>query len=315
MLRFICVAALACAVTGHARAGEFAYRYSAETGVEYASGLRHDHDQTFSTPPKRRADFRYTYALSAGATYTTDVFEFDLSYTFDQRTYNDYNLFHRRRHDAIFNVSGDIFWNIGLALRYRYRRSLPEGVLGSIESDQIRVRATFPEFIYAPAQVRVRPSAYSLWQSTDFHKLRFLDANSWESGFETVFTPLSDNWQARLSVAHGIWDARAVFPSNNYVDVAFELTSGQQTFFNESWVGGVGLELDLGYREEWYEGLTSDVGGQRRDRVSSVEVTARRPWTNRISSFGRAGFDDHESNWADEDFDEIQVIVGVRYDF
>jgi len=310
--RAVLIAAVGLGFCG-AEAAELEYRYSAEAGVEYASGLRHDHDDNFETPPVRLKDFRYTFELSAGASYTTDQFRLNTSYTFDQRTYEDYNIFHRRRHDAIFEATTDVFYDIALSLRYRYRRSLPEGVVGTIESDQLRIRAAFPEFSYAPARLRIRSSAYSLWQSTDFHKLRFLDANSWEAGSNFTFIPLSDNWTAQFGVTYGLWNARFENFSNSYVDVSFGLSSNRPEFFADSWIGGFGLELDLGYREEWYEGLTSDTGGQRRDRVSSIELTASQPWTERLSGFSRAGFDDHESNWVGENFDEVQVTLGMRW--
>lgn len=280
MLRELCVAAACSVALNGAIAGELRFDYSAEAGGEYASALRFDHDSLLETPPRRTKDFRYTYDLSAAATYTTGIFRFRSSYAFNQRTYEDFDLFHRRRHEVIGELVTAFFGKIDLGVRYRYRASQPEGAVGYIESDQLRIRAQLPSFDYDPWGIRVQPSAWSLWQTNDFHKLRFLDSDSWEAGTTLVISPNSGAWNASFSIAVGLIDTRLNLFSNSYVDVSLDLDSGTTRFLSESWVGPVALELDLGYREEWYEGLGADLGTQRHDRIAGTELTVRRYLTN-----------------------------------
>lgn len=312
MLRVVLAAALIGMALQNAAAGEWDFNLSAEAGGEYASGLRYDHDLDFETAPLRTKDFRFTYEVSAAASYSTGPYRFRASYTFDQRTYEDYDLFHRRRHDGSVEVIRNVFWDIELGARYRYRMSQPEGPAGFIESDQLRLRGVLPWLPYEPWSLRLRPSAYMLWQTTDFHKLRFLDSDSWETGFGTIITPLTEAWTVDTAVAFGLIDARWNEASNSYIDVSMNLTSNTVRFFKESWTGPIAFELGLAYREEWYEGLGSDLGTQRHDRVSGIELTARRAITNRVGTYVRTSFDDHESNWRDENFDEVVAGVGLR---
>lgn len=312
MLRVVWAAALLGLAMQCASAGEWDFNLSGEAGGEYASGLRYDHDLNFDTPAKRTKDFRYTFELAAAATYATGPYRFRTSYTFDQRTYDDFDLFHRRRHDVIAEVTRDIFWNMDFGVRYRYRVSQPEGAAGFIESDQIRFRAGLPSFDYAPFSLHVRPSAYMLWQTTDFHKLWFLDSETWETGFSAVLNPFSNMWTIDTTIAYGLTDARWNEASNSYIDVSLDVASDTVRFFEESWTGPIALELGLSYREEWYEGLGSDLGTQRHDRVSGIELTARRALTNRVGTYVRTSFDDHESNWTEENFDEVVAGVGLR---
>jgi|GEM_PF-1806384 len=312
MLRVVLAAALIGMALQNAAAGEWNFNFSGETGVEYASGLRFDHDLDFETPPQRTKDFRYTYELSAAANFAVGRYRFRTSYTFDQRTYDDFDLFHRRRHDAIAEATVNALWNIDWSARYRYRVSQPEGDAGYIESSQLRFRAGLPWMDYDPMGIRVRPSAYSLWQTTDFHKLRFLDSDTWEAGFGAIIEPFTDAWTVDATIAYGLTDARWNLASNSYIDVSMDLTSNTVRFFKESWTGPIALELGLAYREEWYEGLGSDLGTQRHDRVSGIELTARRDLTRRISTFARTSFDDHESNFKNENFDEVVAGVGLR---
>jgi hypothetical protein len=314
MLRKTCVAMFCCVAFGGAKAGELRFNYAAEGGGEYASGLRYDHDNQMATPPLRTKDFRYTFDLSAGATYITENFRFRSSYSFNQRTYDDFDLFHRRRHEAIGEIIATMIEGLELGVRYRYRVSQPEGALGYIESDQLRIRAQLPWTRYEPWRVRILPSAYSLWQTNDFHKLRFLDSDSWEAGAGFAIAPDSGAWGANVSVAVGLIDARFNLVSNSFVDVSVDLNSGNTRFFEESWVGPVALELDLSYREEWYEGLGSDLGTQRRDRISGTELTFRRQINENWSTYTRASIDDHESNWTHEDFNEVVAGFGIRFE-
>lgn len=315
MLRVVFAATLVGMTLQDAAAGEWDFSFSGETGVEYASGLRFDHDLDFETPPRRTKDFRYTYELAAAATYEIENYRFRASYTFDQRTYDDFDLFHRRRHDAIAEATVNGLWDIDWSVRYRYRVSQPEGDAGYIESDQLRLRGVLPQLPYEPWAIRLQPSAYMLWQTTDFHKLRFLDSDTWETGFGAIITPLSEAWTVDANIAYGLTDARWNLASNSYVDISMDLTSNTVRFFKESWTGPIALELGLAYREEWYEGLGSDLGTQRHDRVSGIELTARREITNRISTFARTSFDDHESNFTDENFDEVIAGVGLRLQY
>jgi hypothetical protein len=315
MLRVVVATALAGIALQSASAGELDFSFGAEAGAEYASGLRYDHDLNFDTPPKRIQDFRYTYELSAAASFTMENWRVRSSYTFDQRTYEDFDLFHRRRHDLIAEVITDALWGVDLGARFRYRVSQPEGAAGYIDSEQLRFRAVFPQFTYAPLAINVQPSAYMLWQTTDFHKLRFLDSDTWETGFGTTIAPEANNWTLDVSVAYGLIDARWNLASNSYVDLSLDLASETARFFKDAWTGPIALELGLDYREEWYEGLGSDLGTQRHDRVAGVELTARRELTNRFSTFARTSFDDHESNWGNENFDELTTAIGLSFQY
>lgn len=315
MPRCLSVIVLSWGALVSAYAREIDYRFAAEAGVEYASGLSYDHDLQFLTPPKRVKDFRYTFLLSAGATLDFDGLTIDTSYTFDQRTYDDFDLFHRRRHDAIILVTAKGPMNVNYGVRYRYRTSMPEGALGRIESDQLRFSADFPSFAYPPAAVSVSSSTYMSWQTTDFHKLRFLDSETWETGGSMQLTPDTGAWHIDASIAYGITDARFNFASNNYADFSLTLTSGEDRYWEDSWIGPVALEFEFSYREEWYEGLGSDTGTQRHDRITGVQFAARRDLTARLNIFAEAAFDDHESNWGGQNFDEARIQLGLRFDY
>lgn len=294
---------------------EFDLSFSGEAGAEYASGLRYDHDNVFETPPLRLKDFRYTFELSANATYGRGPFDFRAAYTFNQRTYDDLNTFHRRRHEAIAQVTGDTPWGVNLGLRYRYRISQPEGRAGIIESNQIRGRAVLPRFSYTPLGLNVEPATYALWQTADFHKLRFLTGETWETGVEFALSPFSNSWTADTTIAYGITDTRERQVTHAFVDVSMELSSDTERFFEESWMGPIALALELGYREEWYEGLGSDLGTQQHNRISGFELTARRDFTNHIGAYARTSFDDHESNWEHDDFNEVVAGVGLSFSY
>lgn len=315
-LRFcIASAAVFCTLASPVIAGALDWRVGGQFGFEQATGLGYDHDNERETPPLRVQDYRYTLEAFVGAGLETDIISFDVDYKYDQRTYEDYNVLHSARQQITATAATTLFAGTDLSVRYRFRRSQPEGQIGSIDYNQIRGRFDLPRFNAGLMDLGVRPYVMSDWNSGDFKKRDGLDGTGWSGTGGVNLDRGNTSWSTDFSVAYGERQAKFFFFTYDYVDTTVVL-SGELG----SWARWIAMDtasttFELSYRDEWYDGTIADDGHHRRDRELAASFDLTRPMSDVLDFTSSVDIENHESNWIVQDYLESRIMVGFRAEF
>ena len=309
------IAAIACIGGNSAMAADPDWRVGGQFGFELATGLGYDHDNLNVTEPLRVQDYRYTLETSAGVGLQTQNYNFDLHYKFDQRSYEEYNVLHRERQQVTATADTTLLPGTDFSLRYRFRRSQPEGQLGTIDYNQLRGRLRLPSLATGALDLSVRPYLMADWNSGDFKKRDGLDGTGWSGTSGFLISRADRPWESDISIAYGERVAQFFFFTYDYVDTSASF----QTILG-SWARWIAMssataDFEISYREEWYDGGMADDGSHRHDQEFGASFDINRPITEQLDFVGTFEIDEHQSNWGAQDFLETRTMVGFRAEF